>query len=184
LKHWSDEKLVAECLGGNERAWTSLIDRYKRLIYSIPLKYHLSPEDAGDIFQNVCLELFSELPRLREAAALRKWLVTVTAHQCYHFKQKQGRTEPYGGDGEREDGSELGLPEGMLEQLQQESVLRQAVTELPPRCRKMVEMLFFEEQPVSYADLARQMGLAVGSIGFIRGRCLKRLRKLLEERGF
>jgi len=35
-----------------------------------------------------------------------------------------------------------------------------------------------------YNDVARRLHLATGSIGFIRGRCLKRLRKLLEEKGF
>ena len=43
------------------------------------------------------------------------------------------------------------------------------------------------------SDLIRQrqsddrrvvLGLATGSIGFIRGRCLKRLKKLLEQKGF
>jgi hypothetical protein len=45
-------------------------------------------------------------------------------------------------------------------------------------------MLFFEQPPLPYAEVARRLGLATGSIGFIRGRCLERLRKLLMESGF
>ena len=52
------------------------------------MKYGASPEDAADIFQSVCLELFSELPRLRKTAAFRSWLITVTAHQAFHWKRK------------------------------------------------------------------------------------------------
>jgi DNA-directed RNA polymerase specialized sigma24 family protein len=45
-------------------------------------------------------------------------------------------------------------------------------------------MLFYQEPQVSYRDLAQRLGLATGSIGFIRGRCLKRLQRALEESGF
>jgi len=45
-----------------------LIDKYRNLIYSIPIKYRASPEDAADIFQSVCLELFSHLSQLRKPA--------------------------------------------------------------------------------------------------------------------
>src|SRR5262249_54512728 len=77
-----DARLVGQCLEGDENAWAALLDRYKRLIYSIPIKYGLSVDDATDIFQDVCVELLAELPRLRESRALPKWLAQVTAHKC------------------------------------------------------------------------------------------------------
>lgn len=82
--------MVAECLAGNEQAWSALIEKYKRLIYSIPTKYQASPEDAADIFQAVCLELFSELPRLRKAESLRAWLVTVAHPQVLPLEAQAG----------------------------------------------------------------------------------------------
>src|SRR5918995_803300 len=88
---WSDSRLVRECLRGNDRAWSALIAKYKTLIYSIPLRYGATPEDAADIFQSVCLELFAELPRLRRSAALRSWLITVTAHMSFQWKMKRRR---------------------------------------------------------------------------------------------
>ena len=48
----------------------------------------------------------------------------------------------------------------------------------------MIELLFFEQPPVSYAETAKRLRLAPGSIGFIRGRCLKRLKDILEKKGF
>jgi hypothetical protein len=67
---WSNSHLVRECLAGNEAAWAALIDKYKNLIYSIPIKRGFSPEDAADLFQSVCLDLLSELQRLRDPEAL------------------------------------------------------------------------------------------------------------------
>jgi RNA polymerase sigma factor (sigma-70 family) len=63
-------------------------------------------------------------------------------------------------------------------------MVREAITQLPDRCREMIELLFFEIPPMPYEEVARRLNLAKGSIGFIRGRCLKRLKKLLEQKGF
>jgi hypothetical protein len=44
----------------------------------------------------------------------------------------------------------------------------------------LVRLLFYEQPPLPYAEVARKLGLATGSIGFTRGRCLERLHKILE----
>ncbi len=58
--HSSDEQLIKACLKGDAEAWAALIDKYKNLIYSIPIKFGMY-QDAGDIFQAVCVDLMSEL---------------------------------------------------------------------------------------------------------------------------
>jgi len=75
-------------------------------------------------------------------------------------------------------------PVETLAQLQEEQIVRDVVATLPPRHRELVRLLFFEQPPLPYAEVARRLGLATGSIGFIRGRCLERLRKALVEFGF
>jgi DNA-directed RNA polymerase specialized sigma24 family protein len=71
-----------------------------------------------------------------------------------------------------------------LQQLaERRHLLDLAVSRLPSRCRTLVTMLFFEQPPVAYAEAAQRLGLAEGSIGFIRGRCLNKLRKQLRELG-
>jgi len=182
---WSNTRMVAECLAGDERAWSALLDRYKNLIYSIPLRYGTPHQDAADIFQAVCLDLFNELPRLRDAEALQGWLTRVTANKCYHWKRRQFEQER---DLEVDQVENLSavqaIPPDMLAELEREQMVREAMEHLPPRCREMIELLFFEHPPVPYNEVARRLNLATGSIGFIRGRCLKRLKKLLQEKGF
>ena len=183
---WSDEDLIRECVGGNEQAWSALIDKYKNLIYSIPLRYGASPEDASDIFQSVCLQLFAELPRLRKTAAFSAWLITVTAHQSFHWKRKHiKRAERERTDVEAEELEAVPtVPPDMIEEIQREQMVRDATARLPPRCQEMIRLLFFVEPAVPYAEVARRLGLATGSIGFIRGRCLRRLQKTLQQMGF
>jgi RNA polymerase sigma factor (sigma-70 family) len=181
---WSDARLVRACLDGNEQAWAALIAKYKNLVYSIPLRYGAPPQDAADIFQAVCLELFSELPQLRRAEALRSWLIKVTAHQSYHWKRKQRqRAEDVISDTDEEE-LPAEMPPDVIVEIERAQMLREAVAALPPRCQEIIRLLFYEAEPLSYRDLAARLGLATGSIGFIRGRCLQRLERALRDAGF
>ncbi|MFZ0332962.1 MAG: sigma-70 family RNA polymerase sigma factor [Candidatus Acidiferrales bacterium] len=181
---WTDTRLVKECLRGSEAAWSALIDKYKNLIFSIPIKYGFSSDDATDIFQAVCVELLSELPKLRKPKALPKWIMQVAAHKCFHHKRQLQRTEAREPDDDSFETSVPARAEGILREAEKEQSLRDAVSELPPRCRRLIQMLFFEEPPRPYQQLAVELGLSTGSIGFIRQRCLERLRKRLSEVGF
>ncbi|HWC19438.1 MAG TPA: sigma-70 family RNA polymerase sigma factor [Terriglobales bacterium] len=181
-KSWSDERLVRECLAGKEEAWSALIDKYKRLIYSIPIKWNLAREDANDVFQAVCVDLYTELPRLREPKALAKWLIQATLHKCARLRQQQSRFVD-------EDITDDLTPlepgaEAIVAEVQQEQIVRDAIASLPARCAQMIHMLFFESPARPYNEIARQLGLATGSIGFIRGRCLERMKKALLSRGW
>ena len=179
---WTDERLVRECLNGNQEAWCGLIDKYKRLIYSIPVKYELSREDANDVFQSVCLDLYSELSRLREPKALAKWLIQTTLHKCIRCKQQQNR---YSDQEITEEliGSRSGA-DTVISEVENEQLLRDSIASLPVRCAQMIGMLFFEQPVRPYEQVAKELGLATGSIGFIRGRCLERLKKTLLSKGW
>jgi DNA-directed RNA polymerase specialized sigma24 family protein len=57
--------------------------------------------------------------------------------------------------------------------------VREALARLPMRWQRLLEMLM-ADPPVPYADISDELGLPVGSIGPTRGRCLDRLRVLLQ----
>ena len=182
----SDDRLVRDCLNGREAAWAALLEKYKKLIYSIPVKYGLSADAATDVFQETCLVLLSELPRLRDPRALPKWLIQVTSHQCLQLKRQYQRSDAIdvaaGHPGEVAD-TRPGSDQIVLE-VEREQALRDALSSLSPRCLRLVQMLFFESPTRPYREIARTLNLACGSIGFIRGRCLKRLRAKLQRNGF
>jgi RNA polymerase sigma factor (sigma-70 family) len=181
---WPDTRLVRECLAGSDQAWFALVEKYQKLIFSIPVKYGFSADDANDIFQSVCLDLLTELPKLRQAQALPKWIMQVTVHKCFHRKQYLQRVELSDPNAEVLDRGTPARAEAILREAQEEQSLRRAMSDLPPRCRQLVEMLFFAEPARPYQEIAETLGLAVGSVGFIRQRCLEKLRKSLLEAGF
>ena len=140
---WSNERLVRECRKGNQAAWSRLIEKYKNLIFSIPIKFGLSREDAADIFQAVCVDLLSDLAQLREPQALPKWLMQMSYHKCLHWKKQ--RLNLFDDANEIEDRPETGteeLPEEMLYQVQREQkrsrCYRSASTSMSPDDRNVV----------------------------------------------
>ena len=177
----SDRELVASCLSGDEQAWSELIDRYHRLIFSIPLKQGLSRDEAADIFQAVCLDLVAELPRLRDPQALPAWLIQTTLRKVSKWRRRNDRYVPDEGIyTTHAPAPEADMPDALIREVQQSQALREAVTALSDRCQRMVQMLFFETPARPYKDVASELGVATGSIGFLRSRCLDRLRSALE----
>jgi RNA polymerase sigma factor (sigma-70 family) len=184
---WPDARLVRECLRGSDEAWAALLDKYKNLIFSIPVKQGIPRDAAADVFQRVCLLLLAELPQLRKAEALPMWLIQVTSRECHRWRRQEQPRGAHQEDGEAEmaraeDGRPL--PEEIVGQLIEEQALRDAVTSLSPQCRDLVAMLFFEDPPRSYDEAARSLGMAGGSVAFLRARCLTRLRRALEKARF
>src|SRR6266404_3464686 len=146
---WTDTRLVRECLSGSEQAWSLLIEKYKALIYSIPVKYGLPPHEAADVFQATCMELLTRLPQLREPDALPKWLMQVAHHQCYRWKRQSQRmvsrdTQP--------------IAESLVQQTQEEQMLREAMGVLAPKCPRLIERLFFETPSRPYSEVATELG--------------------------
>lgn len=181
---WNDTVLVKECLAGNEEAWSLLIEKYKALIYSIPVKYGLPPQEAADVFQATCTELLMRLPELREPRALPKWLMQVAHHESYRWKRQGQRVVSRDANQDLPEPAIPPVAENLVQQTQEEQMLREAMGALTPQCRRLVELLFYEVPARPYTEVAKELGLAVGSIGFTRQRCIERLRRRLEDLGF
>jgi RNA polymerase sigma factor (sigma-70 family) len=174
----SDRELVEACLDGDDAAWASLVQRYRRLIYTIPLRFGMPATAAEEIFQEVCLILLQNLHTIRDNTRLSSWLVTVTRRACI----EHWRRGPPPGDidalGDHIDERNSDLEEKLLS-LERRHTLQQALEQLDERCRRLLEVLFLSENPPSYAEIAREMGMLEGSVGPTRARCLDKLREFI-----
>lgn len=180
-----EERLVQECLNGDQQAWARLVKTYRGLVYAIAARFGASRDDAADIFQGVCIEAFNSLPQLKNAGSLRSWLITLTVRQSVQWKRRRFNHVELDAMGpEQAEGISIDpdIPK-IVWKNQQERIVRQGVAQLPARSAELLRLLFFEQPPVPYEEVARRLGLATGSIGFIRGRALSKLRKILAEAG-
>lgn len=180
----SDERLLRDCREGSQEAWETLIRKYRNLIYSIPIRVGISQEDANEIFQETCLSLLAELPRIREPRTLPAWLIKVTAHKCSRFRRTCSRFPLDFNDELLQHAASNDNPGGVLAEIQRTQILRESILNLATRCRTLIEKLFFTVPPEPYEAVAQSLGVPKGSIGFNRMRCLSQLRQQLEEKGF
>lgn len=181
-----DRELVRDCLRGDEAAWDELLGRYRRLIYSIPVKCGLSAADAADIFQIVCIRLLEKLDELRDHTKLASWISTTTARECWRVKAGPIR-EMMALDDPASDLRGLpqvfGLPEDTFQKMEEQHLIRMAVQALPERCRKLLTLLFYEKEDWTYEAIAEEMEMPVASIGPNRARCLEKLKIHLKRLG-
>lgn len=184
----SDKELIAACLEGKLWAWEALIERYRSLIFSIPIKYGFSEQDAADIFQATCVKLLEKLPDLHDHEKLRSWFITTVIRQCWRLRKRQ-RQEPTLTSLTTDNGEEPGwdlaadaLPvDERLIEIERKYLIQRAFAQLPERCQELLRYLFFHDPPVSYKEISTALGIAFDSIGPVRGRCLEKF-KLLYER--
>jgi RNA polymerase sigma factor (sigma-70 family) len=169
--------LVTRASGGDQGAWHELVDRYAPLVYTICTRYRLSNPDIEDVGQNVWLLLVEQLGKLREPAALPGWLATTTARECLRVVTAASKAERLGTG---LDDSVIFVDDAVIEEellvAERNAALRAAFAELPPRCQQLLSMLL-SDPPHSYADIHRELGIPMGSIGPQRARCLERMRR-------
>jgi RNA polymerase sigma factor (sigma-70 family) len=169
--------LVARARNGDERAWGALVERYASLIWSICRKYRMGDADAEDVAQSVWLRLVDQLDRVRDPAALPGWLATTTRRECARvLRTTQGvQAAGYVLDAEslRDEHGEAADQE--LLAAERHATLRAAFSDLPPQGQRLIVMLT-ADPPVPYAEISARLGIAIGSIGPTRARCLDRLR--------
>lgn len=171
-------RLVAQARDGDKLAWDAIVDRYAPLIWSICRRYQLDRSDADDVAQSVWLRLVDQLELIREPAALPGWIATTTRRECGRVVTAARRREALGSGLDAEDIPDSHPDEAEAEVLlaERNAALREAFGALPQPCQRLLALLS-ADPPVPYADISAALGIAVGSIGPSRARCLDRVRR-------
>lgn len=179
----TDRDLIQACRRGDAHAWNKVLEKYERLVFSIPLSYGLPLEDAADIAQITFTILIQSLDTLREDSRLGAWLATVARRHTWRLLEQNRREDVQAA----EDLSEsiiLLSDETTLKSMERWEViewLEQGLSQLDERCVRLLVALYFDPQQPTYAEVAEKLGMAIGSIGPTRARCLERLKQLLRE---
>ncbi len=186
-----DEGLVLACRRGDVGAWDVLVNRYQRLIYSIPRRAGLDESQAADVFQRTFAKLFENLERINQPDRIQAWLVTTARRETLSIIHQQSR-EPAILDAEHRNGEihyeairdDTPLPNEVMERLQEQHMIRAAIEAMGDPCCPLLKMLFYRTDQLSYAEVAAALNMSEGSLGPTRSRCLQKLRRLLEDSGF
>lgn len=182
----TDAELVLACRRGDETAWNALVDRYQRLIITIPHRAGLSEEQAADVFQEVFLTLFEKLDEIEQPERIRSWIVTTAKFKTWGIiRSKKGFYSPETSEEMEFEMASLPdaspLADDVLIELEQQHQIRTALKELEERCQKILSMIYLQDSAASYAEVATAIGVGETSISPMRSRCLQKLAKILTK---
>ncbi len=182
----TDAELLLACRRGEQQAWDELVERFERLVYTVPRRAGLSEEQAADIFQEVLLTLFQKLDEIEQPDKLRSWLVTTAKFKTWGIIRGEKEFTAIESDTDEPDMMSL-VPDNsppadkMLIQLEEQHLVRSALRELEERCRTILTMLYLGDDTASYAEVAGVINVNETSISPLRARCLKKLARILEK---
>jgi RNA polymerase sigma factor (sigma-70 family) len=173
-------QLVRRAAAGDRGAWERLVDQYSRLIWAMTRDFRLAESDAADVVQATWLRLLENIHRIEYPERVGSWLATTARHECLRHLAAGKRVMLVEDHDAFTDtgGHQPEIDERLLADERAKAV-RAAMATLPSRSQRLLEMLM-ADPPVPYTEISDQLGLPIGSIGPTRGRCLERLRVILQ----
>lgn len=179
----SDGTLAQQSLQGDQEAFEHLVRRYSNALFDYICRFLNDDDTASDILQQVFLQLYLSLPKLRTGEPLKGWLYRVAHNRCLdelrrkrviHFSELQASSE-------EEDLSPLDtipdhrpLPEEVVERHDVQMALQEAIAGLPPKFRAVVLLRYTAQ--LSFAEIGHtlQMPEATAKTYFQRAKPLLR----------
>jgi len=139
-------------------------------------------QDAEDVIQDVYLKAHTGLDEFRGDAALSTWLYTIAMNAARaHLRKKSRGLRVVTGLSEQElellarADDETGPVERRFEDQELGRALRKALMNLPAEFREVFVLRQFEDK--SYRDIARILGISMGTVESRMYRAREKLRK-------
>ncbi|MCJ8209963.1 sigma-70 family RNA polymerase sigma factor [Mucilaginibacter sp. RS28] len=166
----NDYQLVLKAREGDQKAYASLMQRYKDSIYFMALKMVNNREDAMDLTVETFAKAFEKLDKYQPEFAFSTWLFRVATNNCIDFIRKKklnttslhGIVDDDGDDRPLQIKADVLNPEETSIKKQQTAELKVLVESLPPRYRNLITLRYFDE--LSYEEIAQELSLPLGTV--------------------
>jgi RNA polymerase sigma factor (sigma-70 family) len=167
-------------MAGDPVALDELVRVMTPVLWHVVRAYRLGVEVAEDVVQTTWLALVRSRESIEEATAVGGWLTTTARREAWKVAKASGRGIPVEDEELARRLPEEDSPESAVVRRDGEDRLWDAVEHLSERCQALLRIVAFEHRP-DYTRIASDLGMPVGSIGPTRGRCLQKLRGLLQN---
>ncbi|MER6070206.1 RNA polymerase sigma factor [Streptomyces sp. NPDC001852] len=181
--------LVQSAVDGDAAAWKALVEGMSPLVWSVVRAHRLSDADGHEVYQTVWFRFAQNLGRIREPDKTGSWLASTARHECLKVLRSLARLTLTDDPRVLDRASDERTPEESLidseeaaDRAERVRRLWQELDGLGERCRQLLRVLV-SSPPPSYGEISAALGIAVGSIGPLRQRCLRRLRARMNARG-
>ncbi len=171
--------LLSLASGGDQAAWNALVGRFERLVWSVVRGFRFDDGTSHDVFQTVWLRLVEHCDRIREPERLAGWLATTARNEAIRALNHSRRETPSDFAFDLVDPTAPEPDEILVEDERDRAVLR-AFSELSDDCQRLLRLVC-ADPPLDYQTIAELIGRPVGSIGPTFGRCIKRMRQIMDR---
>jgi RNA polymerase sigma factor (sigma-70 family) len=164
---------------GDDHGLDRLVRELTPLLWHVARSQGLEQQDAVDVVQTTWLNLVRALTTINNPEGLLSWLFTTTQREAWRVRATRRAEQPTGLE-YLTDRPDLGPPveDGLLTNTERER-LWSAVGRLSPTCQQLLRIVSQVDRP-DYRIVSQALGMPVGSIGPTRGRCLAKLRQILD----
>ncbi|MBM4039518.1 MAG: sigma-70 family RNA polymerase sigma factor [Planctomycetes bacterium] len=163
----ADADLVQQARAGQEHGFAALVRRYQGLVVARAYAVLHDRADAEDAAQEAFLRAFRSLGQLRDPAAFAPWLLQAVVNVARRAARRRARRPAAGIEAEPPDRREA-HPEVL-----------DAIATLPEGYQQVIHLHY--SQGCSCDEIARLLGLQVGSVTSRLTRARQMLRRLLTE---
>ena len=177
---FSDLQLAKRAAEGDVSAFETLYERHHRKTYSLCLRMLGNQYDAEDLTQEVYVQLFRKIGSFRGESAFSTWLHRMTVNQVLmHFRKRSVKSEKTSEDGELPEQVVVGSSNPLKMAVVDRIALAKAIGGLPPGYKKI--FLLHDVHGFEHEEIARMLGLSVGTSKSQLHKARQKLRKLLGE---
>ncbi|MFA4015659.1 MAG: hypothetical protein RUDDFDWM_000750 [Candidatus Fervidibacterota bacterium] len=182
----SEDELIEACIRGDELAWRKLIESFHKCVYSTAYHMLYNHEDALDVVQDVFIKVFEGLRKFRRGSSLSTWIYRICINVCLdRLRRRREMLMSSLNDEEREGLIELPdpspSPEEVVEKNELKELVRNAINSLPAHMRAVVVLCDLEG--LSYDEVAKILGVPVGTVKSRLNRARLSLRNMLQSKG-
>jgi RNA polymerase sigma-70 factor (ECF subfamily) len=179
----TDLELVERHRYGDQAAFEQIYRRHAEMVFNLAIRMTGDPEEAADVSQETFLRVHRYCARFRGQSSLKTWIYRVTVNCCRsRFRRNQTwRTRILSGSLERVEqvpDTRRGPEDRTVARDRGEAVMR-ALQRLPSPFREAVVLRDLEG--LTYEEVARVLGIRIGTVRSRIARGRDRLRTLLES---
>ena len=178
----TDFELTQRAGGGDMSAFEELYERHSRRVYSLCLRMTANTAEAEDLAQEAFIQLFRKIGSFRGESAFTTWLHRLTVNQVLmHFRRKKNaRAEQTAEDGEPPVQVVAGTENPDKMPVVDRIALDRAIAKLPAGYRTV--FVLHDVEGYEHDEIARQLGIAVGTSKSQLHKARMKLRSLLKRR--
>ena len=182
----SNEMLVSMAKSGDVNAFVELIKRHADTVFLSTYRITGNRQDAEDALQESFLRAFIHMNKFQERSSFSTWFTRIAINSALMILRKKrssseisiDRTDGSAGDFETwEPRSPWEDPESRYVRRERHELLRQAIQQLPPVFRDVIELLQAKE--CSNQEIAQSLGISVPAVKSGLARARKALRTSL-----